>query len=240
MRKHLTHLLLFDVDGTLVESRGVGREALDLAFRDRYGWEDACCGISFAGGTDPWIVESVFVRFGRSAEEARAEQSAVFLDYIRHLRARVTPGVYYPLPGTLELVQRLQSQETTMLGVLTGNIQAGANLKLEVAGFGTHWYETGAFGDDAPTRNDLLSVALRRANAKIPTGGLPLRPESTVIIGDTPRDIAVARAHGARAVAVATGACSREELADHDPDALLDDMQDTDRALAAIFSRLKT
>ena len=225
-----SRLLLFDLDGTLVRSRGLGRSALDEAFRARWGWLDATAGISFAGATDPLIVARVFEKHGRSAAEARTEEAGLIADYVRRLEAVAEPGIYIPLPGTQALISALSERADCVLAVLTGNVEGGARVKLSAAGFNTFWC-VGAFGDEAPARNDLLPVALDRANAL----GHRLRAQDAVVIGDTPKDIDVARAHGARAVAVATGPCSRDDLAKHTPDALLDDLSHTTAAIAAIL-----
>ncbi len=233
MTQRASRLLLFDIDGTLTWGRGIGRASLDAAFHGRYGWKSACTGISFAGATDPLLVRHVFEKFGRSADEARAEQEGVFADYMQHLHSTAADGAYYALPGAQELIATLTPRADCVLAVLTGNIEAGARVKLRIAGFGAFW-SVGAFGDEAPARNDLLPLALERANA-LRRPEAALTPASTVVIGDTPRDIAVARAHGARAVAVATGACSSEDLAAHEPDALLAGLDQLDAALDAIL-----
>jgi phosphoglycolate phosphatase len=226
-------LLLFDLDGTLVWSRGgIGRRALDDVFEERYGWTSACARVSFGGITDPLIVEQVFEHHGRSLADAQASTPEILAAYVQRLEAVTTenPGAVFALPGVSELIERLSARTDCILGVLTGNVEGGARLKLQASGVG-QFHSVGAYGDEAPTRNGLLPVALDRANAE---RSAALVAADSVVIGDTPLDIGVARAHGARAVAVATGTCDRAALAVHSPDVLLNDLNDTDAVLEAL------
>lgn len=226
-------LLLFDIDGTLLRSEGLGRRALDRAFLERYGWTDATTGVSFLGATDPGIVADVFARFGRGPEEARAERAALFTHYVRLLaeEAGLTGSRCRALPGVAALLEHLIERGECMVGLLTGNVRDGARIKLEVAGL-SGYFRLGAYGDDAETREALLPVARARAGA---LGWLHPDPRQIVVIGDTPRDVAVARAHGARAVAVATGWSPTEELAACRPDALLSDFSRLEETLASLW-----
>ncbi|MGE0707236.1 MAG: HAD family hydrolase [Planctomycetota bacterium] len=230
----MRRLVLLDLDGTLVGG-GVGRRALDRAFLARYGWERATSGVSFAGMTDPGIVAAVFGRFGRA--DAAAEQRALLADYVRELGALLAACEASPvhaLPGAAAYLARLSGAARYEVAVLTGNVEGGARLKLRAAGLGDGFFRVGAFGDDATTRPGLLPVALARANALLTPGAPAWRAAECVVVGDTPRDIEVARAHGARAVAVASGACSRAELDAHAPDVLLDALEPLEEALAAL------
>lgn len=227
------HLLLFDIDGTLLRSEGLGRRALDRAFQLRYGWEGATNGVSFLGATDPGIMADVFARFGRGAQEARAEQEALFALYARLLaeEAALTGARCRALPGVVPLLEHLVARPEHVVGLLTGNVREGARVKLEVTRL-QGYFRLGAYGEDAETREALLPVARARARE---AGWAGTDPARIVVIGDTPRDVAVARAHGARAVAVATGWTSTEELAACRPDALLPDLSRLDEALAALL-----
>ena len=226
-------LLLFDVDGTLIDTRGAGRRALDLAFEERFGWIDATAGISFSGATDPWILEQVFSKHGSTPADAAREAGAFLPRYVAHLGALVRapePGmVCEALPGVRFLLEHLDERDDCLLALLTGNVEGGARAKLAACGL-SEFFDLGAYGDEAPQRNDLLPVALARANAT----GASFGAEDAVVIGDTTRDVAVARAHGARAVAVATGLCPRDELVASAPDALLEDLSPLDEVLAAL------
>jgi phosphoglycolate phosphatase-like HAD superfamily hydrolase len=226
-------LLLFDIDGTLLRSEGLGRRALDRALLERYGWADATAGVSFLGATDPGILADVFARFGRGPDEARRERAALFAHYVRLLaeEARVAGDRCRALPGVAALLEHLVARGDCLVGLLTGNVAEGARIKLEVTGLGGY-FRLGAYGEDAETREALLPVARARAAA---LGWAQPDPRRIVVIGDTPRDVAVARAHGARAVAVATGWTAPEELEACGPDALLPDLSRLEESLDALL-----
>jgi phosphoglycolate phosphatase len=228
----MKRLLLFDIDGTLMRTKGLGKRAIDQTFLERYGWENATDGVSFAGATDPWILREVFVRHGRTPAEADADQAEFLRVYANHLEGivdREREGCVR-LPGVLPLLRHLASRQDCVLALLTGNIREGARIKLTAIELWEH-FTLGAYGDDAERREDLLPVALARAE---PDHGT-LSPAQTVVIGDTTRDMAVAHAHGARGVAVCTGFCPREDLVASRPHALLDDLSDLDLALDALL-----
>ena len=226
-------LVLLDLDGTLIGSRGVGRRALEAAFVGELGWHDATRDVSFGGMTDPGILQAVFEARGLSQLEAGAAQERLISAYLRELAALLAEGSgkVWALPGAAELVEALAGIEGCLIGVLTGNVEGGARLKLRASGLGDSFFSVGAFGDEAPTRNALLPVALARANAS----GARLTPAQVVVVGDTPRDVAVARAHGARAVGLSTGATVHAQLAAAEPDVLLKSLEPIDQALAAIM-----
>lgn len=227
-------LLLFDIDGTLVHTSGAGRRAVDAALLELYGWRDATARLWFGGKTDPLIVREAFELHGESPERAARELPRIVPVYLRHLERELEVGRdgCRSLPGTAALVQALGARaERCVVALLTGNIEGGARRKLAACGLEWARFRCGAFGDDGPRRVDLLPVAAARARECV---GRALDPRDAVVIGDTPADIEVARAHGAFAVAVATGACTRAELEAHAPDVLLDDLAD----LAAVMRHL--
>ena len=228
----MKRLWLFDVDGTLINAHGLGRRALERAFLERYGWERATEGVSFAGGTDPWIVGQVFARRGLEPPPL-GELRAFLALYAGFLaaeaqapgaRAEVLPGV----PALLEALGQRTARGRQV--VLTGNCAAGAQVKLELAGLHGH-FACGAYGDEAVQREDLLPIALERAAE---TFGERFEPARAVVVGDSLRDIDVARAHGAKAVAVATGWVSRGELEAAGADVVLDDFRDLEGTLALV------
>jgi phosphoglycolate phosphatase len=228
----VVRLLLFDIDGTLVHTSGAGRRAIDAALRDLYGWNDPTAGLAFGGMTDPLIVREVFLRRGLAAEQVAEAMPRLVPIYLRHLERELEVGRAgcRALPGVRELVLALCGrQRECLVALLTGNVEGGARLKLAACDLWGPYFRFGAYGDDGARRVDLLPVALRRARA------LGVEPREVVIIGDTPADIEVARAHGAIAVAVATGASSKDELARHAPDALVDDLADLQAAMRLLL-----
>lgn len=204
-------LWLYDIDGTLISTGGAGRAALNEAFEHVYGVPEAFHGVSFAGRTDPGIIEDAFRLAGMEPEPWDALVAA----YLPRLEARLARGETVVHPGVHDILGATATRGVNAL--LTGNMRAGAERKLAPLGL---WSEfvLGAYGDDSPDRNDLVPVAEARARA----AGLAF--DRTVVIGDTPADVACARAGGAVAVAVETGWSSREALSACEPDLLLADL----------------
>ena len=218
-------LLLFDIDGTLIHSGGAGIEALKRALKERFEIEDDLHDIEFAGMTDSGIVMSILKKH---KIPATAENIAAFLDsYVHCLSSELPRRKGKLLPGVLPLLEKLKTRKHVVLGLLTGNLSRGAHLKLDHYGV-WHFFEFGAFADDHHDRNELGAFAQARAKEK---HGVEFSADEIDVIGDTPRDIACGKALGARTIAVATGTWSREKLAKHKPDFLIDDFSDVDRLI---------
>lgn len=221
-------LFLFDIDGTLLASGGAGVRSLETAVAEIFG-AAGLAGVEIAGRTDLAIAHQLFARHGRELDPAAL---AAFLDrYLFHL-ARLLPVTDgRVLPGIVELLDTLKVRADCVLALLTGNLVRGAELKLTHYGL-WEYFEFGAYADDHHDRNELGPVARRRA---LESRGWEFPPERIFVLGDTPHDITCARAIGARAVAIATGRHTREELAAHHPDFLFDDLSDTAGLLAALL-----
>jgi phosphoglycolate phosphatase len=207
-------LLLFDVDGTLVSgATDAHAEALHEALRAVHGVETRPLPmpIAPAGRTDSEIARALLVRAGVSATQID-ERADVVRERCCEAYARLCPPDLSAtvVPGIPELLAWLGGRPGVLLGLLTGNYEAVARIKLRRAGLGHHFPRgLGAFGSDSEDRAALPAIARRRAGAN----GVPYPREQTVVIGDTPRDIVCAHADGVRSVAVATGPFGREELA---------------------------
>jgi len=222
MTKMQKRLLLFDIDGTLIHSGGAGMHALRRTLADRFGIEDNLTDVEIAGMTDSGIVISILKKHNIPVTN---ENVSAYLDgYAHHLSLELPRREGKLLPGILELLEKLRARPNVVLALLTGNISRGAQLKLEHYGV-WHFFEFGAFADDHHDRNQLGPFARSRAKEK---HGREFSPEEIDVIGDTPRDIACGKAFGARTIAVATGTWSRAELAEHEPDFLIDDFSDVD------------
>ncbi len=206
-------LLLFDIDGTLLHgATEAHKEAMHEALRivHRVDADRVPLRLSAAGRTDPEIARAILLSAGISAERIDDRGPDVREECCRAY-ARLCPAdlSHTVLPGVTELLDWLGSLSSVTLGLLTGNYEPVARLKLARAGLGRYFPSgQGGFGSDAEDRAALPAIARRRAGRV----GAPNRREQTVVIGDTPRDIACAQADGVRCLAVATGPFGTDEL----------------------------
>lgn len=214
-------LILFDIDCTLLLARGAGREATQLAMQDIFGTSSRIDQHYFGGKTDWQTLVELLEEEGYDA--ARIGEVMQHYEVAVGQRMAEVIGRYpvHACTGALELVARLRQAPNIMLGVVTGNVSTVAPIKLRAAGFDPAWFPIGAYGNEAVDRDHLPPLALARAIAHY---GREITPEQVIVIGDTPSDIACARALGAVAVAVATGPCQVEELTAARPDYLLVDL----------------
>lgn len=217
----MKHLLLWDIDGTLIASGGAGMRALRTGLHAAFGVDGPLDHIEFAGRTDPWMMRQVFQSFNLPAT---AENFARFFScYAAALPAALHHPQARVLPGVRALLTALAARGDVAQGLLTGNMKVGAKAKLMHHGL---WesFAFGAFADDSEHRNELGPHALRRAREH---HGVAFAATHTWIIGDTPHDIACGRAIGARTLAVATGGSTLEELRHHQPTAAVSDLSNT-------------
>jgi phosphoglycolate phosphatase-like HAD superfamily hydrolase len=225
-------LVLFDVDGTLLTASGAGRRALERALREVYGTAGPIDAYDFRGGTDPQIIRDLLGHAGVPEPVVAAQEGALYQRYVEHLEVEIGDGGGVSLyPGVRVVVEALAARPDVVVGLLTGNIEAGARLKLRPTGLWPR-FRLGAYGSDGADRRALPAIAARRAEALV---GRPFVGADTVIVGDTPRDIDCARAFGATAVAVATGWHPAAELARHGADTVLPDLSETARTLAVLL-----
>lgn len=223
-----TTLVLFDIDGTLLTSGGAGEKALGLALKDRFDCEDGLAGIEIAGRTDSGIARALFQKHGLAPD---AEKLNAFYDsYLGHLGRELPKHQGRLLPGVVALLERLKARDDVALGLLTGNLSRGAEIKLTHYGV-WHLFEFGAFADDHHDRNELGRFALARAQEK---HRIEFAPAKIFVLGDTPHDIDCGRIFGAKTIAIATGNFTREQLLVHQPDFLFDDLSDVGKVIAAI------
>ncbi len=224
-------LVLFDVDGTLVSTRGAGRRALERAMRDVYGSAGAIDAYDFHGKTDPLIVRDLLTAAGKSRETIEAGFSSCFSRYLVHLEEEIGDGDQVTLyAGVKKVVEALATRQDVLLGLLTGNIEGGARLKLSPTGL-LPYFKLGAYGSDSADRTALPAIAAQRARMLT---GRAFPGDAVVIVGDTPLDIECARAYGAWVAAVATGRHALEDLASHRPDFLFRDFSHTKAVLSAL------
>jgi phosphoglycolate phosphatase len=233
----IRRLLLFDVDGTLVHTGGVGAAIFDVALEAVVGLRPAF-RVQMSGKTDPQIVSEYLKRAGMAGSpevvsavlRVAGEQLAAAADR-GELSARGSA-----CPGVSELLAVLADDPRVISTLVTGNIAPNALLK--VAAFGLdRWLDlsVGAYGSDESDRNLLVALAMRRLRSE---RGVRLDPADAWVIGDTPRDLECARAAGVRCLLVGTGRYGAAELAALGPDAVLDDLVDTDAVVKLLTGDL--
>jgi phosphoglycolate phosphatase len=224
-------LVLFDIDGTLVLTGRAGLRAMNRACQDTVGHANALNGVVVAGRTDWIILHDVMANHGLSLDAVRLDH--LRRQYIAHLAEEIVlpgEGVKDVMPGIRELLDRLHGRPDVALGLLTGNFEDGARIKLEHFDL-WKYFAVGAFGGDSSDRNDLVPIALDRARER----GIADVPFSrVVVVGDTPHDVACAHAVGAVAVAVATGGYTVDRLRDTGADYVFSDLRDTEAFLALL------
>ena len=215
-------LLLWDIDGTLIDTGAAGRHALIRATIERFGGNGDLEGVEVAGRTDTAIAHQILQKYGEPMIE---ENVGAFLNlYLKFLVEELPRRKGRVLPGIQELVESSSQQEHTTLGLLTGNLRRGAELKLKHYKL-WQFFPFGAFSDDHHDRNALGPCALGRA---VTQTAIEFSPAEVDVVGDTGHDIACGKAFGARTIAVATGTWSRERLAECGPDFLFDDLGNVD------------
>ncbi len=228
-------LVLFDIDGTLISAAGAGRRALEQAFRRVFGVDGTVSlagGVRFEGRTDPAIIADMAVAIGVDLEalERRGDE------FQRHYLAALGEEMARPdpkrrvLPGIVPLLDALRTRPGVFLGLITGNIEAGARAKLEPFGLNAY-FPDGGFSSDHPDRAEIARIAREKLSRR---AGIPFHPDRVVVVGDTDQDVACARANGYRAVVVDSGFVPRHRLEDARPDALFTDLTDLAGVMRAL------
>ena len=220
-------ILLFDIDGTLINTGGAGGAALRQAFQVEFAI-DRPGQVQFSGRTDRGIVRNLFQL--HDIPDTQENWLRVRDGYLQRLPEHLPQCNGRVLPGVEELLMRCSSAADTAVGLLTGNIRAGAQIKLEHFDL-YNYFSFGGFGDDHYERDNVARAALAAAKSSTPasTNGATIW-----VIGDTPLDVSCARAIGANVLAVATGLHPRAELEEAEPDVLLDDLSDTEKVLEQV------
>ena len=213
-------LLLFDIDGTLVLTGGAGIRALNRAFCQVVGIVNALDGIRLHGKTDPAIVREIFN--ARGALQKADSYDQILAAYVEFLPEEVQQSENYRvLPGILRFLQDFQGRSDLAFGLATGNVEAGARIKL-ARGNLNPFFAFGGFGSDAENRTELVRRAAHNGSR---LAGVTIDPNDIFVIGDTPRDIAAGREAGYRTVGVATSDYSTEDLSAAGADLVLSDFE---------------
>jgi phosphoglycolate phosphatase-like HAD superfamily hydrolase len=232
----VTLRVFFDIDATLLLTDGAGRAALRAALEKVYGTSGQLDGYAFHGKTDPQIVVELLTGSGLDERGIRDRMPAMWPVYLealqRELDARRAEDRVTLLPGVPELLAELEVMEGVSLGLLTGNIEAAARMKLAAAGVTTK-FEFGGYGSDSGVRTEIARIAVERSRSRVSD---TLGTQVLVVVGDTPEDIACARSVRGRAVAVATGRHSVSELKQAGADVVFSDFSDTEAVLSGILA----
>jgi phosphoglycolate phosphatase-like HAD superfamily hydrolase len=213
-------LVLFDIDGTLVDCGGQARLAFADALLHVMGTTGGLEDYDFSGKLDPRIVMDLLLGMNLSAGEAARRLPEVQGAYLDRLERTLRVDLMKLLPGVGALLEALAARDDIALGLLTGNWERGGRIKIGRFDL-NRYFPFGSFGDDALDRNDLPPIALERATR---THKRAFEPRDTVIVGDSLLDIACAHAHGIRCMAVATGRTDPAILAKENPEWLVENL----------------
>jgi phosphoglycolate phosphatase len=226
-------VVLFDIDGTLLRSDGAGRRAMERALIATFGTAGPTT-YRYGGKTDKLIVRETMRHEGIPDTQIDAAMDAVVAAYLHNLREDLAtnPGAAQALPGVFALLQAVEAHANMLLGLLTGNVLEGADVKLRAVRIQPERFRVGAFGSDHELRPMLPSIARERASAFL---GRDVAGNQLIILGDTEHDMTCGQGVGARAIGVATGGIPRTVLEAHQPAAVFDDFSDTDRVMEAIL-----
>ncbi|MFG0296017.1 MAG: HAD family hydrolase [Maioricimonas sp. JB045] len=224
----MRYVCLFDIDGTLLNTGGAGQAAMERALEAAFGLVDLNHDIPAAGRTDRAITSDLFAHHGIELHDE--SWNSFVTTYVENLRTALADLTGTVLPGIVELLDDLSSHDDVSMGLLTGNFEQGAWLKLSHYQL-DHHFAYGGFGDDHHDRDDVARTAYAEACRHL---GRDVGREQVWVIGDTPSDIRCARAIGANVIAVATGIYSAEELAAAEPDHLVADFSDPGMLLARL------
>lgn len=226
-----TKLVLFDIDGTILWSDGAGRRAMTEALTTVFGGAGPT-DYRYDGKTDPQIVRDLMRASGHTDETIDQRIDPLMQRYLGGLERELAGGTRaHVFDGVRELLDRLEARDDIIIGLLTGNLREGAAIKLRAAGLVVDRFKVCAFGSDHHARAELPALAQRRAREDL---GIEIPGDHIFVIGDTPADITCGQAIGARAIAVATGRYTPEELARHHPYALFSSLADTDAVMRVI------
>ncbi len=225
-------LILFDIDGTLIQAHGAGHRSLVRAMRDVFGTAGAHDHYDWRGKTDPQIVCELLRQAGVPDDVTAAGLAECFDRYRGYLENTLANGHRVDVfPGVVEVLRELSARHDALVGLLTGNVEAGAVAKLRPTGL-LPFFRIGAYGSDDAERRRLPAIARNRASA---TMGRAFAFADITVVGDTPLDVDCARACGARAVAVATGQHTVDELAACEPRAVLANLANVEAAIQALM-----
>jgi phosphoglycolate phosphatase len=228
-------LVLFDIDGTLILTNGAGMRAFYRAFESVFDLPVRSEVIRPDGKTDPLIAKELLAYFGQKQRWNDHSRASLFEAYLGFLTEEMDlarrKGAIRVLPGVRELLNRLMAQPDFAVGLVTGNLEGGALIKLQKAGL-EHFFRFGGYGSDSEDRTALIRVGIQRGRVLV----APAPVEAAFVIGDTPLDILHGRAAGASVIAVASSRYSVGDLQSHHPDLLVPSLEPIEPVLSFMES----
>lgn len=217
--------ILFDIDGTLISAGGAGTRSLNKAFEEVLGIKEAFKNFEMAGKTDVQIIKEGLRLKG--IEPSFSMVNELIESYLKNLKIEINNNSKHLKPGVKEFIEFIYHELKYPMGLLTGNIEKGARIKLESFGLNP-FFPVGAFGSDHEDRNQLLPIAVNRFSN---TFNYYIKFHQCIVIGDTPRDVACAKPYGAKVIAVATGPYGVEELQRTEADIVVESLSEIDKIL---------
>ncbi len=227
----MQRLILFDIDGTLAEG-GPAKGAFHAAMMATFGTAGAIESYSFSGKTDPQIARELLVASGLDDTEIDDGFPGLWEGYAEELERRIVANPMRLLPGVKKLIEALEAEAEVALGLVTGNIARGAQLKLGSVGLDGRFH-VGGYGSDHEDREYLPGIALSRAAE---TWGVRFETDCVFVVGDTPRDVQCGKHHGTRTVAVATGHFDEEQLEAAGADVVFEDFSEVPAVLEILLA----
>jgi phosphoglycolate phosphatase len=218
LKEKMHRFVLFDIDGTLINPGGAGRRSLTRAFYEIFSIHEAFVGQRMAGKTDIQIIKEGLARYGLPIGDEIL--SSVLSRYVEILQREIPNSKGHINPGVADLLDALKETDGCWLGLLTGNIERGARIKLGAFSL-NGYFPVGAFGDDMEDRNRLLPIAVEKLRTM---AGIDIGYGDCIVVGDTPLDVMCSRPFGARSIAVATGPYRYESLLETGADYVLRDL----------------
>lgn len=229
----MKRLVLFDIDETMISSDGAGRRAIGKALAQRFGGDIDTIKVSMSGKTDPQILTEILRTCNMDDAEIESSIDEILEIYLTLLQTEIDRSSSYIIHnGIPELLDLLHKEEAFCLGLLTGNIEKGARMKLNRFDL-NRFFPIGAYGCDSANRMDLPKIARDRGSFHF---NIDFEPREVTIIGDSIYDVLCAKGYGAKSIAVNTGSTAREMLEEQDPDYLFEDLGDIEAVVEAILA----
>jgi len=223
MGANALYLVLFDIDGTLIATGGAGMRAFNRALQDVFNIDGAHSEFRPDGKTDPMIARELLSHFGLEDQWCDRVREGLFSAYLHYLENEMQrakdQGLIRILPGVLDLLEKLDGRSDFCQGLVTGNLQEGARIKLQKPSL-DRYFRFGGYGSDAEDRTVLIRMAIERGIKAIS----PTHAQGIYVFGDTPLDIIHGHAAGAKVIGIASGRYTLSDLGLHNPDLLLPDM----------------